>query len=271
MREYYGDQIGYYCDDSNHKVFSWKMDGFKFKLKNNTEYVLKVGIRYANGNWGKMLIEPKKKKWIKSHDYEVDVFVSTKENGEMKCNFTIEYGCMIKRNADKYIEGKLYIVPVFKKNTVTIVSSKDCRPNLGVEPKYRISTLKNAEKRIEVCSYSPYDIIISINNKVIKKIEGRKAGKEPSKEYIEIPESGIICIDTLSEEVLLNHDEWHSYKEAIIKVNGCKLKYSEGYSKTAGIYGPGSYEPYINWLYADFEKDSNTLTIRYENIDDRLD
>ena len=51
MREYYGNQIGYYCDDSNHKVFSWKMDGFKFKLKNNTEYVLKVGIRQANGKW----------------------------------------------------------------------------------------------------------------------------------------------------------------------------------------------------------------------------
>lgn len=271
MREYYGDQIGYYCDDPNHKVFSWKMDGFKFKLKNNTEYVLKVGIRYANGNWGKMLIEPKKKKWIKSHDYEVDIFVSTKENEEMKCNFTIEYGCMIKRNADKYIEGKLYIVPVFKKNTVTIVNSKDCRPNLGVESKYKISTLENAEKRIKVDSYSPFDIIISINNKVIKKIEGRKAGKGPSKEYIEIPKSGIICIDTLSEEVLLNHDEWHGCKETIIKVNGCKWKYSEGYSKIAGIFGPGSYEPYINWLYAYFEKDSNTLIIQCKNIDYRVD
>lgn len=77
-------------------------------------------------------------------------------------------------------------------------------------------------------------------------------------------------IDTLSEEVLFKH-EWRSHEDAIIKVNGCTIEYSEGYSNIAGIYGPGSYEPYINWLYADFEKDSNTLTIRYENIDDRLD
>lgn len=273
MREYYGELIdgNSYRDDKRHKAIPLKKGGFNFELNNDTEYLLKVSIGHENSYENQKLIEPKGKIFIRINNYMVDIFVSTKENGGMKCNFTIEAGCMVKRNADKYIVGKPYIVPIFKNGKVTIVNCKDCRPNLGVKTKYKITTLKNAKRKLEVRNCSPYDIIISINNNIIQKIEGRKVNKEPSSKYIKIPESGILYIDTLSEEIFWK-DEYNIYGDSIIKVNGCQVEYTEKSATKVTIPGPGSTEPYIHHLYVSpNDKYFNSIDIWYNTIDFRFD
>lgn len=268
MREYYGELVecNDYRDDKSHKAIPLKRGGFKFELNNDTEYVLKVSIGDENSYANQKLIEPKGKICIRINNYMVDIFVSTKENGGMKCNFTIEDGCMVKRNADKYIVGKSYIVPIFKNGRVTTVNCKDCRPNLGVKPKYEITTLKNAKRKLKVRNCSPYDIIISIDNNIIQKIERRKVNKEPSSKYIEIPEDGILYIDTLAEEVF-----WKK-GDSIIKVNGCQVEYTEKSTTKVTITGPGSTEPYIHNLYVSPDDDYfKSISIWYNTIDFRLD
>lgn len=86
------------------------------------------------------------------------------------------------------MEGKVYIAPIFKNGIITIVTCEDCRPNFGIKPKHKIIPLKEPAKKIKVCNFTPYDLIISTGNTVIQRIEANKKRNEqyPSK-FIGIP------------------------------------------------------------------------------------
>lgn len=278
MREYYGDleNCYKYIEDKNHKAIPWKNSVFSFEFKNDTEYTLKLSIRGISmkgigSDYSSMIVGPKENTQIQIR-ISGDISVLTEENEELKCNFTVEYGCMVARNVAEYRKGKTYIVPVFKNGIVTIVTSDDCRPNLGAKSKYKVVKLKRPAKKVKVCNFTPYDIIVSTKNstknKVIQKIRGRKNDEKCTSKFIGIPSEGILYIDTLFEEILWK-DQYKVYGDSILRVNGCCIKiHNASYFNQATVIGPGSYTPYIRHLYACFDENSKCIKLKCNTLDD---
>ena len=129
MREYYGELNGNfeYIEDKNHKFIPWKDYKFSFELHNSTNYTLMLERKcYIFAT-----VEPKEtiQIWVDGWG-NGKIFVYAKEDQNLKCNFEIERGCMIKRNLVEHMEyNKLYIAPIFKKGIITIVTCEDCSPN----------------------------------------------------------------------------------------------------------------------------------------------
>lgn len=275
MREYYGELSNCleYIEDKNHKAIPWKDYAFSFEFHNGTNYTLELkrGPYYSFATVG-----PKEKIQIQVDKWgDGEIFVSAKEDSSLECNFDIERGCMIKRNLVEHMEGKVYIAPIFKNGVITIVTCEDCGPNLGTKHEYKIIPLEKPAKRIKICNFTPYDIIISTENTVIQRIEANKKRNEKcSSKFIGIPLNGIIYIDTVFEEIVWK-DRYKIYEDAILRVNGCCIKIDDGKcSDYVSVIGPALSEPYIRHLYVDFKKMfeyEGDINIWCNTIDYRLD
>lgn len=273
MREYYGELSNCleYVEDKNHKAIPWKDYAFSFEFQNSTNYTLELKRGYSFETVG-----PKEKIQIQVNKWgDGEIFVSAKEDSSLECNFDIERGCMIKRNLVEHMEGKVYIAPIFKNGVITIVTCENCGPNLGTKPEYKIIPLEKPAKRIKVCNFTPYDLIISTENTVVQRIEANKKRNEkcPSK-FIGIPLNGIIYIDTVFEEIVWK-DRYKVYEDAILRVNGCCIRIDDGKcSEYVSVIGPALSEPYIRHLYASFNKMfeyKGDINIWCNTIDYRLD
>lgn len=261
MREYYGElsNCSKYIENENHKAIPFKDYEFSFELHNSTNYTLEL----KRGRFYESLatLEPNEKIRIHVNKWrEGRIFVYAKEDIGLKCDFYIERGCMLKRNLVKHMEDKVYIAPLFKNGIITIVTCDNCGPNFWTKSEYKISPLEKPAKMVKVCNFTSYDIIISVGNTVVQKIEAnnKKSEKCPSK-LVGIPLNGIIYIDTVSEEIVLK-DDYSVYEDAILRVNGCCIKINNGNCfEEVSVIGPGTSEPYIRHLYANFK----SSTIEY--------
>ncbi len=273
MREYYGELSNCleYIEDKGHKAIPWKDYAFSFELQNSTEYTLELKSGKLYNSFA--TVKPKEKIQIQFEKYEkAKIFVSTKENVELECNFEIELGCMVKRNFVEHVKGKIYIAPVFKNGIITIVTCDNCGPDLGVKPQYKVVPLKEPTKKIKVCNFTPYDIIISTENEVIQRIEGKKNNDKCTSKFIGIPLDCILYADTASEEIVVRKDGYNIREDAIFRVNGCCIKIRNGsYSGYVTVVGPVLSEPYIRHLYVSFAKDLGKIEIWCNTIDYRLD
>lgn len=276
MREYYGELSNCfeYIEDKNHKAIPWKDYEFSFKFHNNTKYILE--LKRGKSCHIFATVKPKEKIEIQVNKWgDGEIFVQAKEVTDLKCNFKIERGCMIKRNLVKHVKDKVYIAPIFKSGIVTIVTCDNCGPDLGEKKQYKISPLKKTDKTIKVCNYTPYDIIISTENTVIQRIEAnKKNGKKCPSKLVGIPSNGVIYVDTVSEEIAWK-DDYRVFEDAILRVNGCCIKINDGSCfECVSIIGPALSEPYIHHLYASFNKilkDEGDINIWCNTIDYRLD
>ena len=174
-----------------------------------------------------------------------------------------------------YIKDKVYIAPVFKNGIITIVTCDNCGPNFGKEVKYKISPLEKPAKMIKVCNFTSYDIIISMENAVIQRIESNnKRNEKCHSKFVGIPLNGIIYIDTVSEEITWK-DDYGVREAAILRVNGCCIKINNGScSECISVIGPELSEPYIRHLYASFRRNlkyEGDVNIRCNTIDYRID
>ena len=143
MREYYGELSNCfeYIEDKNHKAIPWKDYEFSFKFHNNTKYILE--LKRGKSCHSFAAVKPKEKIEIQVNKWgDGEIFVQAKEATDLKCNFEIERGCMIKRNLVKHVKDKVYIAPIFKSGIVTIVTCDNCGPDLGEKKQYKISLLK---------------------------------------------------------------------------------------------------------------------------------
>ena len=276
IREYYGE-LGNcleYIEDKNHKAIPWKNYAFSFELRNSTNYILE--LKRGRFYHSFATVKPKEKIQIQVDKWgNGEIFVSAKEDSSLKCNFDIERGCMIKRNLVEHMKSKVYIAPIFKNGIITIVTCENCGPNFGIKPQYKIKPLKKPAKKIKVCNFTPYDIIISAKNTVIQMIEANNQRNEkiPSK-FIGIPLNGTIYIDTVFDEIAWK-DEYKVYGDAILKVNGCCIKIDDGKCEEyVSVMGPALSEPYIRHLYVSFVKTleyEGDINIWCNTIDYRID
>lgn len=274
MREYYGELNGNfeYIEDKNHKFIPWKDYKFSFELHNSTNYTLVLERKY----YIFATVGPKETIQIQVDGWgDGEIFVYAKEDQNLKCNFDIECGCMIKRNLVEYMEYKLYIAPIFRNSIITIVTCEDCSPNFETKSEYNIIPLEKPGKMIKFCNYTPYDLIISTENTVVQIIESNKERNEKcSSNFVGIPLNGIIYIDTLFEEIVWK-DSRSVYEDAILRVNGCYIKINNGTcSEYVTVIGPALSEPYIRHLYASFGKSlvcEGDINIWCNKIDYRLE
>ena len=157
---------------------------------------------------------------------------------------------------------------------ITIVTCNNCGPDLGAKKQYKISPLEKPAKMIRVCNFTSYDIIISIENTVVQKIEAKKEGEKCASKFVGIPTNGVVYIDTVSEEIAWK-DNYNIRENAILRVNGCCIKIDdEECSECISVIGPGLSEPYIRHLYASFRKNleyEGDINIYCNTIDYRLD
>ena len=271
MREYYGELESClkYIENKSHKAIPWKDYQFSFEFQNSTKYTLELKRKKNYNSFA--TVRPKETIRIQIDRYgEGEIFVSTKENAELECDFEVECGCMIKRNSVEPERGKVYIAPVFKNGIITIVTCSNCGPDLGVKPQYKVVQLKKIGKFIKVCNFTPYDIIISTEKKVIQMVEARKDEKCTSK-IIGIPLNCTLYVDTASEEFAWK-DKYGIFEDAILRVNGCCIRINNGsYHGCITIIGPVLEEPYIHHLYAGFDQSSEELEIWCNTIDYRID
>jgi len=274
MRQYYGElnsNLGY-IEDKNHQFIPWKDYKFSFKLHNNTNYTLVLERK----SYVLAIVEPKEIIQIQVDGWgNGEIFVYAKEDRNLECNFDIECGCMIKRNLVEHMESKLYIAPIFKNGIITIVTCENCGPNFGMKSEYKITPLEKPAKMIKLCNYTPYDLIISTENTVVQIIEADKGKNEKcSSKLVGIPSNGIIYIDTVFEEIAWK-DSHSVYEDAILRVNGCYIKISNGIcSEYVTVIGPALSEPYIRHLYASFGKSfpcEGDINIWCNTIDYRLE
>ena len=276
MREYYGELSNCleYIEDKKHKAIPWKDYEFSFKFHNSTNYTLE--LKRKGKHYSFATVEPKEELQIQVDKWgDGEIFVYAKEDMKLKCNFDIERGCMIKRNLVEHIKDKVYIAPVFKNGIITIVTCDNCGPNFGKEVKYKISPLEKPAKMIKVCNFTPYDIIISMENAVIQRIESNnKRNEKCHSKFVGIPLNGIIYIDTVSEEITWK-DDYGVREAAILRVNGCCIKINNGScSECISVIGPELSEPYIRHLYATFRRNlkyEGDVNIRCNTIDYRID
>lgn len=278
MREYYGELIDChkYIEDKNHKAIPLKNYAFSFELHNSTNYTLILKGVY-DSFYCIATVKPKEKIQIQANKWgEARIFVSAKEDSSLECNFYIESGCMVKRNLVEHMEGKDYIAPVFKNGIVTIVTCDNCGgPNLGEKPHYKISPLKEPYKKVKVCNFTPYDLVISIENAVVQIIKAKKRQNDKcSSAFVGIPLDGIIYVDTVFEEIAWK-DVYNIHEDAILRVNGCCIKIDNGNCVKYGyVIGPVLSEPYIRHLYVSLGKypeDEGDIEIYCNTIDYRFD
>lgn len=256
MREYYGELSNCleYIEDENHRAIPWKDYEFSFELRNSTNYTLELKRR--GGYHSFATVKARGKIRIKVDNWkDEEILVSAKEDLTLKCNFEMKRGCMIKRNLVEYMEDKVYIAPIFKNGVVTIATCEDCGPNFGAKPEYKVIPLEKPAREVEICNFTPYDLIISTKNTVIQRIEANKKGNEGcSSKFVGIPCNGTLYIDTVFEEITWK-DSNKVYEDAILRVNGCCIKVKDGsYFEDVSVIGPALSEPYIRHLYANFGK-----------------
>lgn len=197
MREYYGEKMEY-IKDERHNVIPWE-SVFSFELYNATEYTLKVRERGSFGSFTTVKSQEIIRIQINTRGY---IFVSTVEEESLECDFTMGWGTMLERKLEKNAKGEIYIVPVFKNGIVTIVACNDCGPDLGARPKSKVVPLKNPAKIVKTYNFTPYDIAISYENNVFKKLRGRKENERCTSGFLGIPVDGILYVDTLFEEIV---------------------------------------------------------------------
>lgn len=274
MREYYGELSDCleYIVDKNHKAIPWQDYEFYFEFHNSTNYTLIL----KRGHYSFATVMPKEKIQIKVDKWgDGEIFVYAKEDQSLKCDFDVERGCMIKRNLVKHMEGKVYIAPIFKNGIITIVECDNCGPNFGVKPQYKISPLEKPAKTVKVCNFTPYDLVISIENTVVQIIKAKKKQNDKcSSTFVGIPLNGIIYVDTVFEEIAWK-DAYKIYEDAILRVNGCCIKIDNGScSDYVSVVGPALSEPYIRHLYASLRKSfeyDGDINIYCNTIDYRLE
>lgn len=264
MREYFGETIDYVGDEM-HKVVPWK-SVFSFELYNNTEYTLRVKIGSFD-NFTTVKSQGIIQIQINIQGY---IFVSTVEEENLECDFTMGWGTMLGRKLEKHVKGEIYIAPVFRNGVVTIVACNDCGPNLGVKPECKIDPLKNPGKVVKVYNFTPYDITMSHENTILQKLRGRKENERCTSEFLGVPVNGILYVDTLFEEIVWT-DEYKCPKGTILRVNGCCIEISKKqYIEKGIVIGPAPDEPYIRHLYVSFREDMG-IEIWCNTIDFRFD
>lgn len=250
MRTYYGEakDLTNYIENETHKVAEWTDTQLKFrchKLINKTQFTLIV----SESRWRYApiinTVKPHEVITIMYDERSVWNFkVIAQEDNDLKCSFRMEYNRMEGRNYDE-TKRDFYIVPVFKSGNVEIITSKECGADLGIVPKYTIKPIESPERVLKIKNYTKYNVIISIENQVVQRIESRQTAE------VAIPFHAVLYVDTETEEVLW--EDWlNNYKKEIISVvNGCCIEITGSCEpRCHHLYGPGITAQYVHYLYA---------------------
>lgn len=273
MRTYYGELVNYerYIEDETHKVVAWKELPYSFELSNRTEFNLSV----ISGKKDLKTVKPHETITISCNDWrDGDVKVFAKEEEHLECSFVVERGCMVERNYCNQIRS-LYIVPIFNNGNIEIITSKSCEVDLGNIPNYAITPIKEPFNILKISNYTSYNVIISLNEQVIQKIERYK--KKEGKKIIQtvevgVPECCTLYIDTEIEETIWSGRYGNFPKRILSRVNGCCIQIFNGkYHKCGIILGPTLAEPYIRYLYTSKSIDEENISIFCWDIDQRLE
>ena len=250
MRTYYGEakDLKEYIENETHKVVELKDKQSKsryYKLINNTQFTLIV----SESRWKHTpiikIVRPQKVIAIMYDEWSNREFeVIVQEDNELKCSFRMDYNRMQGRSYDE-TKRDFYIVPVFKSGNVEIITSKDCGADLGIVPKYTIKPIESPERILKIKNCTKYNVIISIENQVVQRIESRQTAE------VAIPYDVVLYVDTETQEVLWQDWFDKSKKEIISGVNGCCIGIFGNHQPLyCHIYGPGHVCQYVHYLYA---------------------
>lgn len=247
MRTYFGsiDECNSFIQDKNHKVVAWKEHPFSFELRNETGYVLIVQRAFPRLECISEL-NPGESVSITCKDWSYgQMFIESKTDSSICCNFEVEEGLMIERNFVEVVEeNKMYIAPIFNDGIVRIIECEDPTPNFGKTEHLEVVPLEHPYETINVENHTDYDIMVSVSNQIIQVVGSRQSAQ------IGIPEYGVLYVDTIKEEVPWIY-RYDSTRKKVLKVNGCCIQIRAG--KVHDVHyipGPFYLEPYIRFLYS---------------------